>query len=140
MKNEPLRPIRLEEYRPPAFLIDSIHLDVSLHPTRTRVRSRLEGRPNPASAGDDRRLELDGERLELGAVRLERTALAAGSYEQTPSALIIPQTPDRRFRLELETYINPEENKALQGLYRSRGVYCTQCEAEGFRRITYFLD
>jgi aminopeptidase N len=140
MKNEPLRPIRLEEYRPPAFLIDTVRLDFSLHPNRTRVLSRLEMRPNPASAGSHRRLELDGERLELGDVRLDGKRLPPAGFEVTPSALIIQKAPDRPFSLEIETYVDPESNKALQGLYRSRGVYCTQCEAEGFRRITYFLD
>jgi aminopeptidase N len=140
MKNEPLRPIRLEEYQPPAYLIDSINLDVSLHRTRTQVKSKLVVVPNPAASRPNQRLELDGERLELGDVRLNGNRLPASAYDVTPSALVIPKAPDQRFRLEIETYINPEENKALQGLYRSRGVYCTQCEAEGFRRITYFLD
>ncbi|HRD78655.1 MAG TPA: aminopeptidase N [Hyphomicrobiaceae bacterium] len=132
--------IRLDDYAPPAFLIDQVSLDVSLHPTRTKVRARSKFRRNPASAAKAAGLRLDGEFLELEQVRLDGRVLATADYTLTSDALIIAKVPDDPFSLDITTYCNPEANKALQGLYRSRGIYCTQCEAEGFRRITYFLD
>ena len=140
MKTDTPRPVRLEDYRPPAYLVDEVRLDVSLHPTRTRVKSRLKLRANSAATERGGPLRLDGESLELAALRLDRKPLDPRAYELTDTALTIPRPPAKPFTLEATTYINPDANKALQGLYRSRGVYCTQCEAEGFRRITYFPD
>jgi aminopeptidase N len=140
MKTEAPRPVRLEDYRPPAHLVDEVRLEVSLHPTRTRVRSRLRLRANPASAESGGPLRLDGEQLELASLQLDRKPLDPKAYELTDTALTIARPPAKPFTLEATTYVNPGANKALQGLYRSRGVYCTQCEAEGFRRITYFPD
>src|SRR5690606_26195632 len=123
------------------YLIDTVDLDFVLDPTRTRVLSRLEMRPNPqATTKKAQPLSLDGESLELGEVRLDGKTLGASDYKVTDRHLILPRVPRKPFTLEIETFIDPEANKALQGLYRSRGIYCTQCEAEGFRRITYFLD
>src|SRR5690606_7299810 len=140
MKTDVPRPIRLKDYTPPDYLIDKVGLDFALDPTRTRVFSRLEMRPNPAAKKKGQPLSLDGENLELGEVRLDGKVLEASAYEVTDRHLILPRVPRKPFTLEIETFINPEANKALQGLYRSRGIYCTQCEAQGFRRITYFLD
>ncbi len=139
MKTETPRPVRLQDYRPPDYLIETVALDIVLDPARTRVRSRLAMRPNPAGkAGAP--LSLDGENLELGEVRLDDKVLAAADYELGERHLLLPRVPRKPFTLEIETWVDPEANKALQGLYRSRGIYCTQCEAQGFRRITYFLD
>ena len=140
MKTDVPRPIRLENYRPPEYLIDTVELNFTLDPTRTRVMSRLEMRPNPDAAKKGQPLSLDGENLELGEVRLDGKKLKPIDYQVTDRHLIIPRVPQKPFTLEIETFVNPEANKALQGLYRSRGIYCTQCEPEGFRRITYFLD
>ncbi len=140
MKTDTPRPIRLKDYRPSPWLIETVALDVSLHPTETRVRSRLKIKPNPLSTESKPALMLDGELLELESVKLDGKLQAAGDYEQTPTHLIFAPPPQNGFTLEIVTRINPEANKALNGLYRSRGIYCTQCEAEGFRRITYFLD
>jgi len=140
MKPERPRPIRLKDYRPPSFLIEAVRLDIVLHPTHTRVRSRLGIRRNPQAADDDAALRLDGEHLELEQIALDGRVLAPTDYERTPTHLTLPSVPGPAFTLETTTYVNPDGNKALQGLYRTRGVYCTQCEAEGFRRITYFLD
>jgi len=139
MKTDTPRPILLKDYRPPSYLIDTVSLDVSLHPTRTRVRSRLKLRPNPSIAKRGA-LRLDGELLELESVRLDGRQLAAREYKVTDRQLAIPATPNGEFALEIVTYCNPDANKALTGLYLSKGIYCTQCEAQGFRRITYFLD
>ncbi len=140
MKTETPRPIRLQDYRPPAYLIDTVNLDVTLDPTRTRVYARLDVRPNPDSAKTGAPLKLDGEHLELAEVKLDSKALSSADYDVDETSLTLPRVPKGPFKLELVTYINPDANKALQGLYRSRDIYCTQCEAEGFRRITYFLD
>ncbi len=139
MKNETPRPIRLKDYKPPSFLVDTVALDVALDPAHTRVKSRLKMRPNPAAA-ETGKLQLDGENLELEEVRINGTVVPRSSYEVIPSALILPGMPQERFSLDIVTHVNPDANKALQGLYRSRGIFCTQCEAQGFRRITYFLD
>jgi aminopeptidase N len=140
MKPEPPRPIRLKDYRPSAYLIDTVDLDIALDPARTRVKSRLKIRPNPSHEGKPEPLHLDGELLELERIALDREVLSTKDYVVTGDSLTLTKTPNKPFSLEIVTIINPEANKALQGLYRSRGVFCTQCEAQGFRRITYFLD
>jgi aminopeptidase N len=140
MKTDTPRPVLLKDYRPPNYLIDAVNLDVSLHPTRTRVSCRLKIRRNPAHPGNPGPLRLDGEMIELEAVRLEGRQLGPREYSRTDAGLTIAGPPAEPFTLETITYCNPEANKALTGLYLSRGVYCTQCEAQGFRRITYFLD
>lgn len=129
----------LDNYRPSDYLIDVVELDISLHETETRVRSKLTLRPNPAgSAGAA--LVLDGDELVLTAIELNGAPLAVDCYEATPQSLIISEVPAKPFVLMIETLLNPSANTKLMGLYRSSGVYCTQCEADGFRRITYFLD
>ena len=139
MKTETPRPILLKDYRPPGYLIDAVGLDVSLHPTRTHVRARLRMRANPSVAKPGE-LRLDGELLELKSVRLDGRELAAHEYEATDKQLVIATPPKGEFTLETVTYCNPDAKKALTGIYLSKGIYCTQCEAQGFRRITYFLD
>jgi aminopeptidase N len=140
MKTDTPRPIHLRDYRPPNFLIKSVNLDFKLDPSSTKVRSRLKMRPNPASVAPSAPLVLDGENLKLDAVLLNGRELARSEYRLSKSALTIPNPPEKPFTLEIHTTIDPSSNKSLQGLYRSRGVFCTQCEAQGFRRITYFLD
>jgi aminopeptidase N len=140
MKTDTPRPIRLDDYRPSPYLIDTVDLDIVLHPTHTRVRSRLAVRLNPAHRGKPGPLRLDGENLKLESIRIDGRELDAGRYRQTSHHLTIPKTPAASFTLETVVTIDPEANTALQGLYRTRGVFCTQCEAEGFRRITFFLD
>ncbi|WBT36648.1 MULTISPECIES: aminopeptidase N [Hyphomicrobium] len=141
MKIDTPRPRRLKDYRPPAYLVDHVDLDFALDPERTEVKARLQIRRNPAAdtpAGKP--LVLDGEQLELGTIAIDGKPLSPAEYALDETSLTIPKVPSRPFSLELQTFINPEANKALQGLYRSRGVFCTQCEAEGFRRITFFPD
>ena len=141
MKTDTPRPIRLKDYRPPAYLIDKVDLDIALDPTKTRVRAKLRVKPNPAHEGAPEPLRLDGECLELGSIVLDRQTLVAGTdYKVSDCDLVIAEPPCKPFTLTITTFIDPESNKALQGIYRSRGVYCSQCEAQGFRRITYFLD
>jgi aminopeptidase N len=137
MRTEEARPVRLEDYRPPDWLVDTVELDVSLHPTAARVRATLALKPN---GGAPAPLTLDGDGLRLVALKLDGVALPAEHYVATPDRLTIAQPPQRPFRLEIETLVDPSANTQLSGLYRSGAIYCTQCEAEGFRRITYFPD
>ncbi|MGE0853504.1 MAG: aminopeptidase N [Hyphomicrobiaceae bacterium] len=140
MKTDTPRPILLKNYRPPNYLIYAVILDVSLHPTRTRVRAKLQIKRNPAYPGNPGPLRLDGEAIELESVRLDGRQLGPREYQTTDAELVIASPPDGPFTLETSTFCDPAANKALTGLYLSRGIYCTQCEAQGFRRITYFLD
>jgi aminopeptidase N len=140
MKSHSPRPVHLKDYRPPAYLIDKVDLSFALDPTRTRVHTLLTVRPNPKATGKRAQLRLDGENLELDTVKLDGKPLSKKDYKLTDTTLTLSKTPAKRFLLEIVTFINPQANKALQGLYRSNGIFCTQCEAEGFRRITYFLD
>ena len=140
MKPETPRAIHLKDYRPPAYLIDTVALDFNLDKTRTRVRSRLSVRPNPDIRGRPGPLRLDGENFELASIALDRTPLGKKDYKLSDAGLTLLKPPAGPFTLEIVTFVDPEANKALSGLYRTNNVYCTQCEAEGFRRITYFLD
>jgi aminopeptidase N len=140
MRTETPTPIKLEDYRPVAYLVDQVDLDVSLEPHETTVISRLELRPNPDARVPGAPLELDGEQLQLTDLKLDGKPLGRGDYTLGKSRLVVPGVPDRPFRLEITAHCNPQDNKALTGLYRSNGIYCTQCEAEGFRRITFFPD
>src|SRR5207248_8021401 len=85
-------------------------------------------------------LVLDGDELTLHSIRLDGKPVPAESFVATPDRLTVAQTPHRPFELEIETVLDPTNNTKLMGLYRAGPTYCTQCEAEGFRRITYFLD
>jgi aminopeptidase N len=134
------RPILLEDYKPPNYLIDTVSLDVVLDPTQTRVRSRLQMRANPDFPGKPGALKLDGELLTLEKVAIDGRELAPSDYQATDRHLMIAKLPAGDFRLEIATVCNPKANASLTGLYLSKGIYCTQCEAQGFRRIAYFLD
>jgi aminopeptidase N len=138
MRTEEHRPIRLQDYRPPDWLIETVNLDVSLHPTATTVRATLKVKPN--SAGAPAPLVLDGDELKLQSLAIDGKALPAENFVATPDRLTIAQPPNRPFELTIETVVDPTNNTQLMGLYRAGATYCTQCEAEGFRRITYFLD
>ncbi|MGH6789551.1 MAG: aminopeptidase N [Pseudolabrys sp.] len=138
MRTDIAQPIRLKDYRPPDWLVEAVALDVSLHSTQTKVRATLSLKANPESAAAP--LVLDGEGLSLVSLKLDGRPLPSESYVATPDSLTIPQPPNGPFKLEIETQVDPTANTQLSGLYRSSGTYCTQCEAEGFRRITYFPD
>ena len=140
MKPDSPRPRRLKDYKPPAYLVDHVDLDVALDPERTVVKAKLKVRRNAAAGAASKALVLDGEQLELTHAAIDGKALSATDYKIDETSLTIAKVPARAFTLELTTIVNPETNKSLQGLYRSRGVFCTQCEAEGFRRITFFPD
>jgi aminopeptidase N len=136
MRTDLPQPIRLSDYRPPAYLIDEVHLDFALEPNATRVKARMQVRRNGDHA---EALRLDGVRLKLISAAVDGKALSPADYAVTPEDLTIAAVP-AAFTLETEVEIDPEGNKALEGLYMSAGRFCTQCEAEGFRKITYYPD
>jgi len=133
------QPVRLEDYRAPDYLVDSVDLDVSLDRHATRVVAVLSLRPNPQGRAGAA-LALDGDELQFVGATLDNVALDPAAYEVGPSEFVLPNPPRRPFTLRIETRLDPAGNTKLMGLYRSGAAYCTQCEAEGFRRITYFLD
>jgi aminopeptidase N len=135
MKNETV-PVRLEDYRPPDFTIDKVELDFWLDPKATRVTARLALSPVEGT----RVLTLVGDELALVSVSLDGKLLAPERYRATPELLAIDEIPIGPFTVEIVTELDPAANTKLMGLYRTGAAYCTQCEAEGFRRITYFLD
>jgi aminopeptidase N len=137
MRTETPQPIRLADYRPPAFLIDEVHLAFDLSPNTTRVKAKLQVRRNDGMAGEP--LKLNGERVKLISAAIDGRALGEGDYSVDAEFLTVANVPDA-FVLETEVEIDPENNKALEGLYMSGGRFCTQCEAEGFRKITYWPD
>ena len=136
MRTETPQPIRLTDYRPPAFLIEKTELVFDLKPNSTRVRATLSIRRN-GDHGEP--LVLNGERLTPISVAVDGRLLTGDERIITAEFLTIPNLPDN-FVLETEVEIDPEANKALDGLYMSGGRFCTQCEAEGFRKITWFAD
>src|SRR5207247_1054728 len=121
VRTEEGRPVRLEHYRPPHWLVEAVQLDVSLHATETQVRAPLMLRPN--GSGAPAPLVLDGDALNLQSLKLDRVALPPDQFTATPNRLTITQPPQRRFRLDIDTAIAPSANPLLSGLYRSGPVY-----------------
>src|SRR5918912_1407421 len=113
MKPETPRPVRLEDYRPPSHLIDTVDLDIALAPTRTRVHSRMTVRRNPEARNPDA-LHLDGEHLELEEIKIDGRRLQRGDFDLSDTGVSLARSPGRPFVLETTTYCNPEANKALQ--------------------------
>jgi aminopeptidase N len=140
MRTDTGQTFRLEDYRPTDYLIPETSLVFDLHPERTIVRATLTIERREG-VGASQPLVLDGDELKLVSLAIDDKPLSENGYEATPDRLQITELPEEnRFTVEIVTEINPTTNRQLMGLYRSSGVYCTQCEAEGFRRITYFLD
>ncbi|MEP0203044.1 MAG: aminopeptidase N [Halioglobus sp.] len=130
--------IFLKDYQVPAFLIDTTDLAFELHETETIVTATLSMRRNPDGESADS-LQLDGQDLELLAISIDGTELPASRYSVNDQGLILHALPEA-FELTTRVRIHPQDNTSLEGLYKSRTMFCTQCEAEGFRKITYYLD
>ena len=139
MRTDTAQPIRLADYRVPDYLIDHVDLLVQLDERETHVVSRLSLRPNPKGVAGAP-LVLDGDELQPLRVALDGVSLDLASGFCDAQGLTLEQPPQRPFVLEITTRIDPSSNTKLMGLYRSGSAFCTQCEAQGFRRITYFLD
>ncbi len=139
MNDNSPQPIHLQDYTVPNYLIDRVDLEVDLQEEFATVTSHLTIHANPQSVTKTANLVLVGEDVELERVTMNGNPLTPQQYNKTADTLTIFQVP-AQFELEIQTRIQPHLNTALSGLYKSSGNYCTQCEAEGFRRITYFLD
>ncbi len=132
--------IQLKDYHPTPYLINNVRLVFKLHPTETRVATEIKFRLNSKVKGRHHELELDGEKIKLLSAAINGKTLTKKEMRITLKKLTIFKVPPQPFVLSLETTCNPQANTELTGLYMSNGIYCTQCEAEGFRRITYFYD
>ena len=117
MRTDTAQPIRLKDYRPPDWLVDTVALDFSLHPSETRVRAKLTLRPNPEATAAP--LVLDGDGLNLVSLKLNGMLLPAENYVATPDSLTVAQPPNGPFTLEIETLVDPTANTQLSGLYRT---------------------
>ncbi len=137
MRTDNAAAIHRHDYTSPAYLVDTIDIGFDLDPAETRVAARTVLHRHPDSRSRD--LVLHGEEIELVALRLNGKALSRRQYRREPGQLVIPNAPDQ-VTLEIETLIHPDQNTSLMGLYVSNGNFFTQCEAEGFRKITYFPD
>ena len=134
MKDTSSRKIHLADYTPPAYLVEDVHLTFRLSEDETRVLSRIRFRPNPEATS--REFFLHGEELRLIWSKIDGEELIPDMTEDGLTA----EVPDAPFTWEAEVEIDPSDNTRLEGLYLSNGMYCTQCEAEGFRRITFYPD
>ena len=140
MRTSQPQTIFLKDYRVPAFLVDHVDLRFELFEDGARVHCTLAMRRNPDSDSSDKSLELDGDSLTtLESVSLDGNPLEGSAYEDRDDKLTLHEVPDQ-FNLGIVTWIEPQNNTRLEGLYKSSGMFCTQCEAEGFRCITYFPD
>jgi aminopeptidase N len=139
MKEASPRTVYLRDYQPPPFLVDTVALYFDLRDDATEVQASLAIRRNPESLATPADLRLDGEKLELLSVRLDERVLREDEYLQDKEGLTIYGVPDTCV-LETRCRIFPHNNTELEGLYLSSGNYCTQCEAQGFRKITFYPD
>lgn len=129
----------LSDYQPTDFIIEQVHLHFDLHEDETIVQSILRLKRNPKAKSNAVDLRLDGEGLELREIAINGKRLQDNAFSVLKDGLLVRNVPDQ-FDLETVVMIKPQENTQLSGLYKSSGNYCTQCEPEGFRRITYFMD
>lgn len=139
MRTETEHTIYLKDYAPSPYRISAVDLDFRILTDGTRVRAQLTVEPREDTAPGTP-LVLDGDELRLSSIAIDGAPLMLAGYAADENGLTIVEPPHRRFILETEVMIQPEGNTKLMGLYRSNGTWCTQCEPEGFRRITYYLD
>jgi len=139
MRTEQPKMIYLKDYQAPEYLIDETHLTFELFEDHTRVHAQLVMRRNPQRGAGLPPLVLDGQQLELVSVTLDDVELTAADYQLSDSHLTLHPAAEQ-FVVDTSVIIHPESNTALEGLYTSGTMFCTQCEAEGFRKITYYLD
>ncbi|MCP8884226.1 aminopeptidase N [Devosia sp. XJ19-1] len=139
MRTESEQTIYLKDYAPTPYRIVSVELDFKILEDSTRVRTQLTIEPREQTAPGTP-LVLDGDELKLDSIAVDGAPLVLSAYVSDANSLTLMEPPHRRFVLETEVTLNPAANTKLMGLYRSSGTWCTQCEPEGFRRITYYLD
>ena len=131
--------IKLSEYKPPPYTIETIDLKFELSATKTVVTTKIVGHGNNNLDNENCILKLNGESQNLIGIELDGVTLYENDFELIDGILIL-DVPTERFEIKVTSEINPSNNKALEGLYLSEGIFCTQCEPEGFRRITFFPD
>lgn len=131
--------IYLKDYTVPPYRVESVSLIIAIGDASTEVTATLDMRPDVTTAPGTP-LRLHGVDLELVSLHIDGVALDAGTFRHEGEELIIDRVPAQAFRLESRVRIHPEANTALEGLYASGGMLCTQCEAEGFRKITFYPD
>ncbi|KZL21002.1 Aminopeptidase N [Pseudovibrio axinellae] len=139
MQSNTAQLIKLTDYEETPYVIETVSLVFKLHAEATEVVSTLSLHPRARTPAGTA-LELDGDELKLLSIKLNGTPLEDDAYDAAPDKLVVHNPPTEPFKLEITTQINPAANTRLMGLYLSDGIYCTQCEAEGFRRITYYYD
>ncbi|HWV02392.1 MAG TPA: aminopeptidase N, partial [Devosia sp.] len=139
MRTETEHTIFLKDYAPTPYTIDKVELDVRIVPETAQVRALLTISPRPGTV-PGAPLVLDADELTLRSIAVDGLPLPLTAYETSPTTLTLVEPPGRTFVLETEVTLEPEKNLRLMGLYRSGGTWCTQCEPEGFRRITYYYD
>ena len=139
MRTEQPKMIYLKDYQVPDYLIDETHLTFELFEDHSLVHAQLVMRRNPEAGAGLPKLVLDGQQLELLHLKLDDRELGEGDYSLTDSHLTLQPTQER-FVVDSSVRIHPESNTALEGLYKSGKMFCTQCEAEGFRDITWYPD
>src|SRR3982751_5812441 len=139
MRDATPQTINLKDYTPPAFLVSTVDLDVDIRESLAPVHATLKLARNPARADAGEPLVLDGKDLELVSVTIDGRAVAASDYRVDDAHLVLSQVPDA-FTLQTVVRFDPWKNTKLEGLYATKAGLVTQCEAEGFRHITYFID
>ena len=139
MREPTPKTIHLKDYTPPAFLVSTVELEIEIREEDAIVRARLMLNRNPDAAESAAPLVLNGDELELQSIAIDGKKLAADAYSVDSERLTIPAVPDT-FKLETVVVIVPQKNTNLEGLYATKAGFVTQCEAQGFRRITWFLD
>ena len=139
MREPTPKTIHLKDYTPPAFLVSTVELEIEIRDEDAIVRARLMLNRNPDAADSSAPLVLNGDELELQSIAIDGKKLATDAYSVDSERLTIPAVPDT-FKLETVVVIVPQKNTNLEGLYATKAGFVTQCEAQGFRRITWFLD
>ena len=136
------QPVLLSDYSVSDFLVQEVNMVFKLNKTKTQVTTTMTIKPNPKSSNNRSPLILDGENFLLKSVFINGEKLGSKDFTKTEKTIIIKQQiiPQAPFIWKAETEINPQGNISLEGLYLSNNIFCTQCEPEGFRKITYFLD
>lgn len=132
--------IFLKDYKPSDFYVDSIDLTVDIHDDHSLVGSALKVKKRDEVRGQRLNLELNGEGMELIGLKLNGEIVPSDRFQLSADKLVILNVEQDEFTLEIENKIDPKNNTALEGFYQSGPQLCTQCEPEGFRRITYFID
>ena len=146
MKEGSPQTIYLKDYKKPDYLIKTIDLTFELELEKTVVTNEMVVTVNYETTKDWRPLQFDGEKMELNNLTIEGRELQSGQYQLKDDSLTVNALENylsdgcKEFKVKIVNTINPKENKALEGLYQSGNIYCTQNEPEGFRRITYFID